>query len=54
MKPEMPPAVNIALLVLLNHIEPGFENCAAVVKLWLDGEWSDADQVDAAAGEEKA
>ena len=32
------PAVRIALTVLLNHIEPGWENCEAVVKDWLQEE----------------
>ncbi len=31
------PAVKMALLVLVNHIEPGFENCTAVVQAYLDG-----------------
>lgn len=34
--PEVPPAVRMALRVLLNHVEPGWENCAAVVRFWLD------------------
>jgi len=39
---EMPPAVKIALRVLLNHIEPGWENCKVVVQAWLDGKLDDA------------
>jgi len=36
-QPNIPPAVRIALLVLLNHIEPGWENCTLLVRGWLDG-----------------
>lgn len=31
------PVVRTALRVLLNHIEPGFENCKTLVELWLNG-----------------
>jgi hypothetical protein len=33
-----PPVVRMALLVLLNHVEPGFDNCKATVQLWLDAQ----------------
>ena len=32
----IPPEVKLALRVLLNHVEPGWDNCKAVVQLWLD------------------
>lgn len=39
LRPEVgescPPVIRMALAVLLNHIEPGWENCSAVVRLWL-------------------
>lgn len=35
---SIPPQVRLALLVLLNHVEPGWENCVSVVKAWLEGE----------------
>ncbi len=36
--PQFPDcAVRLALKVLLNHVEPGWENCRAVVQKWLDG-----------------
>jgi hypothetical protein len=28
--------VKMALRILLNHVEPGWENCTALVKAWLD------------------
>lgn len=31
----VPIEVRVALLILLNHVEPGWENCNAVVKRWL-------------------
>lgn len=37
-----PPAVRVALLVLLNHVEPGWDNCRTVVQAWLDGELPEA------------
>ena len=40
-KPDIPPVVRIALAVLLNHIEPGLDNCKAVIKEWLDGKMED-------------
>ena len=30
-----PPAVRIALTVLLNHVGPEWSNCAAAVRMWL-------------------
>lgn len=30
-----PPAIKIALRVLLNHVEPGWENCVTVLAAWL-------------------
>ncbi len=33
----IPPAVRVALLVVLNHVEPGWENCVEVIRLWLEG-----------------
>ncbi len=33
----IPPAVRVALLVVLNHVEPGWENCVTVLRLWLEG-----------------
>lgn len=32
----IPPAVRLALLVVLNHVEPGWENCVTVLRLWLE------------------
>jgi len=37
MKQPPPPAVRMALAILLNHVQPGYDNCKAVVRLWLDG-----------------
>ena len=34
---EIPVEVRLALLVVLNHVEPGWENCVTLVKLWLEG-----------------
>jgi hypothetical protein len=31
------PAVRVALRVVLNHVEPGHENCTALLTAWLDG-----------------
>ncbi len=31
----IPPAVKVALLVILNHVEPGWENCVAFLRQWL-------------------
>ena len=36
--PDLPPAVRLALTVLLNHVEPGWDNCRAVVRAWMEGE----------------
>jgi hypothetical protein len=36
-----PPGVRAALLVLLNHVEPGWDNCKSVVQMWLDGKLDD-------------
>jgi hypothetical protein len=33
---SVPPVIRTALLVLLNHIEPGWGNCETVVRQWLD------------------
>lgn len=41
-KTPCPPRVRAALLVLLGHVEPGWENCKAVVQLWLDGRLDNA------------
>ena len=30
------PEVRLALKVLLNHVEPGWENCKTVVEAWLE------------------
>ena len=35
-QPVIPPEVKLALRVLLNHVEPGWDNCKTVVQLWLD------------------
>jgi hypothetical protein len=32
----IPPEVRIALKVVLRHVEPGWDNCVAVVRHWLD------------------
>lgn len=32
---SIPPAVRLAIMVLVNHVEPGWENSVAVVKEWL-------------------
>lgn len=42
MKPQLPPVVRLSLMVLLDHIEPGWQNCTAVVRAWLNGELEDA------------
>jgi hypothetical protein len=34
----IPTFVRLALRVLLNHVEPGWENCKATVQAWLDDE----------------
>ncbi len=34
---SIPPAIRVALLVVLNHVEPGWENCVTVLRLWLEG-----------------
>jgi len=34
---EIPAVVRLALMTVLNHVEPGWENCVAVVKDWLGG-----------------
>jgi len=34
--PVIPPEVKLALRVLLNHVEPGWDNCKTAVQLWLD------------------
>lgn len=31
----MPTAVKLALMTLLNHVEPGWDNCKAVLQAWL-------------------
>lgn len=36
-EPSIPPAVKLAIRVLLRHVEPGWENCKIVVEAWLDG-----------------
>jgi hypothetical protein len=35
----MPQPVRLALRVLLQHVEPGWENCRTTVLAWLDGNW---------------
>jgi|GEM_PF-5359228 len=35
---DIPPAVKIALKVLMNHVEPGWDNCKTVIQIWLDEE----------------
>ena len=30
------PEVRLALMTLLNHVEPGWDNCRAVVQNWLE------------------
>ena len=37
-RPTMPSPVRLALIVLLNHIQPGWENSADVIRAWLNGE----------------
>lgn len=32
---ELPPEVRLALMVILNHVEPGWDNCVATVRGWL-------------------
>ncbi len=32
---DVPAGVRIALAVLLNHVEPGYENCKTLVSAWL-------------------
>jgi hypothetical protein len=32
---ELPPPVRLALMVLLNHVEPGWENATALVREWF-------------------
>ena len=32
---EVPPLVRIALMTVLNHVEPGWGNCVATVQAWL-------------------
>ena len=32
-----PLEVRLSLLVLLRHVEPGWDNCVTVVRAWLDG-----------------
>ncbi len=32
---EMPMEVRLGLRVLLNHVEPGWDNCKTVVEHWL-------------------
>jgi hypothetical protein len=36
-----PYEVRVALRVLLNHVEPGWDNCKALVEAWLDGKLDD-------------
>ncbi len=36
---QMPLEVRLALRVILNHIEPGWENCQTLVARWLDGNY---------------
>ncbi len=36
MTETIPPAIRVALLVILNHVEPGWENCVGLVSQWLD------------------
>jgi hypothetical protein len=39
--PQCPYAVRVALRVLLNHVEPGWDNCKYLVEAWLDGKLDD-------------
>ena len=39
---QPPSVVRHALLVLLGHVEPGWENCKWIVQAWLDGKLTDA------------
>lgn len=39
-----PPAVKIALKLLLNHVEPGWDNAVAVVQIWLNNPSAFADK----------
>ena len=32
---SMPAEVRLAIKVLLNHIQPGWENCASIVAQWV-------------------
>ena len=43
-QPTVPPEVKLALRVLLNHVEPGWDNCKTVVQLWLDSVPAPSDQ----------
>ena len=31
----VPPSVRLSLMTLLNHVEPGWDNCKALVEMWL-------------------
>lgn len=41
----VPAVVKMALLVILNHVEPGWENCVATVRYWLEHDLSPEDGV---------
>lgn len=32
----MPPEVRLALRIVLNHVEPGWAHCVAIVRRWYD------------------
>ena len=46
------PAVRLALTVLLNHVEPGWDNCKTVIQAWLDGDVQELKAVRAATLDE--
>ena len=46
MSKTCPPAVLMAIRVLLNHVEPGWDNCKTVVSVWLDGGLDDLESHD--------
>jgi hypothetical protein len=36
LRPEISGEVRLALKILLNHVQPGWDNCRAVVQAWLE------------------
>ncbi len=49
MTDTIPPAIRVALLVILNHVEPGWEDCVGLVNQWLDASNPTRQELDTAA-----